>query len=62
MGYEVKITRRAEKFLSGVPQPDQSRIREKIASLATTPRPPGYKKLRGHDGLLRVRVGDYRVI
>lgn len=37
-------------------------IRKKIGELAESPRPHGHKKLKGHDGLYRIRVGDYRVI
>jgi mRNA interferase RelE/StbE len=32
-----------------------------IKDLAQTPRPQGYKKLKGRSGY-RIRVGDYRVI
>lgn len=35
-------------------------IRE-IESLASNPRPPGCKKLKGHD-LYRVRKGDWRIV
>jgi mRNA interferase RelE/StbE len=38
------------------------RVVTKLDSLATEPRPPGCKKLRGADDLWRVRVGDYRII
>jgi mRNA interferase RelE/StbE len=32
------------------------------AALSENPRPPGCKKLEGHDNLRRVRSGDYRII
>ena len=31
-------------------------------TLADTPRPAGMKKLKGAGGLLRLRVGDYRIL
>jgi mRNA interferase RelE/StbE len=37
-------------------------IRDAIRELAKDPRPHGFKKLRGHDGLYRIRIGNYRVI
>jgi mRNA interferase RelE/StbE len=33
-----------------------------IRSLADDPRPPGCKRLSGHDALYRIRVGDWRII
>jgi mRNA interferase RelE/StbE len=34
----------------------------KILALGQNPRPQGAKKLRDRDNLLRVRVGDYRIL
>ena len=34
----------------------------RLENLASTPRPPGCKKLKGGDREWRIRVGDYRVI
>lgn len=38
------------------------RIHKTVSALATDPRPSGCKALTGHPGLLRVRVGDWRVV
>ena len=38
------------------------RVARRIDGLADNPRPPGVEKLKGAEGLWRVRVGDYRVI
>ena len=35
---------------------------KRIERLATSPRPPGRKKLHGGDKQWRIRVGDYRVV
>lgn len=40
---------------------DQRRIQGAIALLATSPRPPGVKALKGRPGY-RVRIGDHRVL
>jgi mRNA interferase RelE/StbE len=34
----------------------------RLENLATDPRPPDCKKLRGGDGEWRIRAGDYRVV
>jgi len=60
--YRVKILPAAQRDLAGLPRRDRKRIDERILSLATNPRPPGVKALQGQRGLLRLRVGNYRVI
>ena len=40
----------------------QARLKPKIDKLAENPRPRGAEKLKGEDGLYRIRVGDYSVI
>ena len=34
----------------------------RLEDLASNPRPPGCKKLRGGDNEWRIRVGDYRLV
>jgi mRNA interferase RelE/StbE len=50
------------RVLESLPRPDQQRIAARIDALSKNPRPPGNEKLRGADGLYRVRQGDYRII
>jgi len=53
----------AERALRQIARHDQQRIRDRIDALADDPRPPGVKPLQGSsEGLLRIRVGEYRVI
>ncbi len=53
----------AERALRKIARPDQRRIRDRIDALADEPHPAGVKPLQGSsEGLLRIRVGDYRVI
>ena len=59
--WQVIIDRQPERVFRRLPKPLLQRIREKISSLATDPRPPSCKKLVGHDNLYRVRVGDWRI-
>jgi mRNA interferase RelE/StbE len=63
--YRVEILPAAQRELAAIPLRDRKRIDERIVSLSTTPRPPGAKALQGQKGqrgLLRLRVGDYRVV
>jgi mRNA interferase RelE/StbE len=59
--YDVQLSNRAEKSLEKLPDPAFERVTEAIENLATNPRPPGCKKLKGRLGY-RIRVGDYRVV
>ena len=61
MTYTVEILRSAERQLAKVDRQDQPRIISAIRSLASNPRPPGFKKLSGRPAW-RIRVGVYRVI
>ncbi len=60
--YEIVFARSARKELQALPQTVAERILEKVELLASNPRPSGCKKLRGHSGLWRIRIGEYRVI
>jgi len=60
--YQVQIDRKAAKLLGKLDRPVQARLVAAIAALALQPRPAGVKALTGHPGLLRIRVGDYRVV
>ena len=61
--YTVQIRRSALKALQRTPKDIQARLRKEINALADNPRPRGVETLRGKSrGLLRLRVGKYRVI
>ena len=61
MSYEIKIKRKAQKSLSKIPEPFQSKIIESIRRLSEDPFPMQSKKLTGRDGW-RIRIGNYRAI
>lgn len=61
MSYEVLIRRRAQRALQSFPKHVDARIRDALRPLAADPRPPGCKKLRGHQGW-RIRIGNYRAV
>lgn len=62
MAYTVAYDRKALKELSKLDKPVARRIVRATDALATNPRPTGVRPLVGYPDLLRIRVGDYRVI
>jgi mRNA interferase RelE/StbE len=60
--YRVSIKRSAVKEIEAIPQKkERQRIIRRIGQLANDPRPPGSKKLSGHDKY-RIRQGTYRIV
>jgi mRNA interferase RelE/StbE len=62
MTYRIEFTPKAERQFRALPVSVQRRLRKRIDRLAAHPRPRGVEKLEGGEGLLRIRVGSYRVI
>lgn len=60
--YTVFLKPAAERALKKMAPPTLRRIAKAIDNLGTEPRPSGVTALQGEAGLLRIRVGDYRVI
>ena len=63
MSYTLLIKKQAKKTLQSVPQPDRTRITEKIVLLGNDPDNPSLdiKKLQG-EPYFRLRVGSWRII
>jgi mRNA interferase RelE/StbE len=62
MAYRVEVSPAAARQLKKMDRQLVAAIAEKIETLAVDPRPQGCDKLRGYEGLYRVRVGDHRII
>lgn len=60
--YKITVQPRARKAYLALDGPVRKRVGAVIDALATDPRPPGVKALTGMTGVLRVRVGDYRIL
>ena len=60
--YRVVLTSSAEKELKELSAQLNARIVPSLENLASNPRPPGCKKLKGGDREWRIRVGDCRVV
>jgi len=60
--YHVVLASSAEKELKRLSAHLMARMISRLESLASNPRPPGCKKLKGGDREWRIRVGDYRAV
>jgi mRNA interferase RelE/StbE len=60
--YSIIIERNALKSLAAIPGKDATKIVNAINELAENARPNGVKKLKGYDGLYRIKIGNYRII
>lgn len=57
--YKIIIKKKAKKFIDGLPKNDRMRL---AAAIEELPNGSDIKPLKGHEGLLRLRVGDYRIV
>jgi len=60
--YTIEFTHRAEKAFRALPPEIRHRLAPKIDTLKLNPRPRGVKSFEGPDGILHLRVGDYRIL
>ncbi|MCD8336303.1 MAG: type II toxin-antitoxin system RelE/ParE family toxin [Lachnospiraceae bacterium] len=57
--YRIVLKKRAKKFIDGLPKNERKRI---VAEIEKLPEGDDIKPLKGHNGLLCLRVGSYRII
>ena len=62
MVLEIAIGSKADHFLQSVNQQTFDRLSNEIKKLAVNPHPRGVKKVLTEEGVLRVRVGMYRIL
>ena len=60
--YRVALAASARKELLKLPPNAVARSTPRLERLASNPRPPGCKKLKGGSEEWRIRVGDYRIV
>lgn len=60
--YKIEFLKTAKKELAKLPTNIQQRISNKIESLKFNPYPPDVKQLKNSNGILRIRVADYRIL
>ncbi len=57
--YKIIIKKPAKKFIDRLPANERKRV---VAAIELLPYGEDIKRLRGHDGIMRLRVGPYRII
>lgn len=57
--FSVVIKKRAKKFIDKLPKNEKMRI---VSAIEKLPDGEDIKALRGHRDILRLRVGDYRIL
>ena len=57
--YKIIIKKKAKKFIDKLPRNEKIRV---VNAIEMLPNGEDIKKLKGHSDLLRLRVGDYRII
>lgn len=57
--YRIIIKKPAKKFIDKLPKNEKQRIVKAIEKL---PEGEDIKKLKGHDNIYRLRIGDYRIL
>lgn len=57
--YKIIIKKLAKKFIDRLPMNEKRRV---VAAIEQLPDGEDIKRLKGHRDLLRLRVGDYRII
>jgi mRNA interferase RelE/StbE len=62
LNYDVRITDKALRDISRLPEKVGTRLVQRIEGLRVDPRPPGSLAIAGHAGLFRIRQGDYRLV
>lgn len=60
--YTILLEARARNHLARIDPVVRRRIAKAIDGLAANPRPPGCKPLKALPDMLRIRVGDYRIV
>jgi len=60
--FRVELTPIAQRQLENLAPALQHRLTTAMSRLGVDPWPSGAKRLKGPDDILRIRVGDYRVL
>ncbi len=59
--YSIRVSDKAIKDLDKLNDKDYTKVKSKLITLETNPKPMGSIKLKGKNGY-RVRTGDYRIL
>ncbi len=59
---KIVVRQTAIKEIKKISEPFKSRIKSKILELSSFPEIPNVKKLKNHQPVYRLRVGQYRIL
>ncbi len=57
--YQIILKKKAKKFIDRLPVKERKRV---VSAIERLPNGEDIKKLKGHGDLLRLRIGNYRVV
>lgn len=57
--YQILLKKKAKKFIEKLPKNERIRV---VSAIEKLPNGEDIKHLKGHSDLLRLRVGEYRII
>ena len=57
--YRIVLKKGAKKFIDRLPRNEKARI---VSAIEQLPNGEDIKQVKGYPGMLRLRVGDYRII
>ena len=57
--YRIVLKKSAKKFIDKLPRTEKVRV---VSAIEQPPSGEDIKQLKGHPGMLRLRVGPYRII
>lgn len=57
--YQIILKKKAKKFIDRLPVKERKRV---VFAIERLPNGEDIKKLKGHGDLLRLRIGNYRVV
>lgn len=57
--YRIVIKKKAKKFIDRLPMNEKRRV---VAAIERLPDGEDIKRMKGHEGLFRLRVGSYRIL
>lgn len=57
--YRIVLKKKAKKFIDHLPVNEKRRV---VAAIERLPEGEDIKRMKGHEGLFRLRVGNYRIL
>ena len=57
--YRIVLKKKAKKFIDHLPVNEKRRV---VAVIERLPEGEDIKRMKGHEGLFRLRVGSYRIL